>query len=258
MRPPIIAAMLVLFLPSDGVAQTAIETAIIKADTGKFKFAAILGYNFGGKGDLSNLTPEIFFGFDTALVGNKLEPGTTRFRIGPSASSGPGMVDSLSMVRSLMLPGNVSVAALFYHFLKPFRGKTKLFLTTAAGLKVIAPPTDSAGALVQQNLRLGGGIQLLNLFVVGAQYTWAWHDLTSDSQRNFERVFERTSTSVQYATLTVESLLPAPVNAHLYLVWRRLSNVEDFRNGAKDRKIVSIGLRKDLSVAATAPTLSSQ
>jgi hypothetical protein len=211
----------------------------------------LLSYNFSGnKEGLSNLTPIINYGWQREL-GSWLY-GNWTLTINPYVAGQIDIDDSTSFVPGLMLPGTGGLRTNL--FWEAGNDNAKLILFPANfGIKLIANFLDSSKTIAQHNFRTGAGFKMKDYFMIGAQYTFAWHTLTSESESNFKQLLKSKTTDIQYLTITLDTYLKRsdPTNSILFAEWRGLVG-ENFK-GLPNTKILTIGFRKEFSLDNIAP-----
>lgn len=206
--------------------------------------SALLGYNFNGKGDVSNLTPEVFLGWTEKFdVGKKL---SVNFNVGPSVSSIKNNPDTSDYYRTIMLPGNASVSLITYLHWEPKNFGAALLI--GGGIKILSSFKDSSSSIQQDNVKLGIGLQYKKNISIIAYYTWGWHNLTSESERTYKELFKQSSTSIQYFTISIQTLIPS-FNLYLNMTWKSLMG-NTVLPGLDNKKIITVGLRKDIDLVS--------
>lgn len=213
-----------------------------------FGLSALLGYNFNGSSDWSNLSPDLFLGWDENIVGYKNAGFSLNLRVGPTISSPGNIKDSSNYFRALMLPGNASFSALLYPTYSI--DKFKILVVLAGGLKVLSGLKDSSVVISQHNVRLGIGFQWDKLFSASFQYTFGWHDLTTESEKNYTKIFNQSNSAIKYIMINLQTYLP-PLQLYLYGSWRKLLDYDKFKNFDGDSKIITIGIKKDIDLIPT-------
>lgn len=220
-------------------------------DAKKFTLSPALGYNFSNKGSWTNLNPEIFLGCDTILFSSSCRNQKLRIRFGPTVSAANDRIDTDNYFRAMMLSGPVNFSVILYGTNESFGNKVKFIVLTGSSLKVIGNSAYN-GNIMQSNFKIGGGIELLRLFMISMHYTFGWHDISNESELNFKRTFQVDDTFVHYLSLNLEGYSPA-TDLFLFVTWYKFINPEDFgENNHIDSKIITIGMRKDLNLISQA------
>ncbi|PZR35003.1 MAG: hypothetical protein DI538_15840 [Azospira oryzae] len=212
------------------------------------KLSALLQYNFsGGNKGLGNLTPVIDYGFSTNLIGGEEENNFHwDLSINPYAAGQINIKDSTAFIPALMLPGAGGVR--INHIFRWKVGKRlELGVSPAnSAYKLMTSFSDSVTVIAQHNIRTGFAVKLEDLFILGLQHTWGWHNSTSQSEEAFEKTFKRHATDISYFTLTLQTKLPKQKNSYFYAEWRALTNASKYENYT-NTKIISFGVRIGLS-----------
>ena len=209
---------------------------------------------------LSNLTPAINLGGIVSLrtfKSKKEKPkGTLTWDldINPYLGGEIDTKDSVSFIPALMLYGRGGITVNNYFNYKS--GKTIITLMPIGfGLKFIPNLQDSGNVVLQHNLRGGMSIQYSNIFLLSGQMTYGWHNLTSDSKKNYENIFGAGATDIKYITVTGQFALKGKneeILNYIFLEWRSLL----FKNlfpGFSNNTILTMGLRKNLSITSSSP-----
>jgi hypothetical protein len=214
-----------------------------------FGLSALMGYNFNGKGDWSNINPEIFLGWTENIIGTDNSKLVWKLRVGPTVSTIKNTKDTLDYFRSVMLPGNGSFSFMTFAIYQP--KDFKIILSTAAGIKALSGFSDSTTAISQINVRMGLGFQFKKLLALSAQYTWGRHDFISQSEQTYKSLFQQDNTNVKYVTITLQSFLPS-MELYFYSTYRQFLTDINIP-GLNNKKIVTIGVRKDIDLIASFP-----
>jgi hypothetical protein len=209
--------------------------------------SALTNINFVGNNKfLGNLTPIINLGRITKLAHK--DAFTWAIDINPYLGSDIDTRDSVSFIPALMLYGKAGLM-LNNYFSFDLGEKAELTVIPAAfGLKFLPGIMDSNNIIIQHNLRTGIAFRYDNIFTLGAQYTHAWHNLTSESERFFKSTFGPGATDLDYLTVTGQFLL-ASKNEHtsnyIYFEWRGLLSDKRFE-AFSNQNILTMGFRKDI------------
>jgi hypothetical protein len=213
----------------------------------KLKLAPLLGYTFNNRGGWANLTPEIFLGFDSMVYEPESRIYAVRLRFGPTISSSSEAFDSSNCFRAMMLPGPASLGLNVYTSIPVLSDKIRIVGLTGGTLKVLGR-TSGEKSITQNNVRLGGGVEFLKLLMLSAEHVWAWHNITNESEENFEALFQRDRTNIRYLTVNIEGYSEA-MELFMFFSWRKFLTPAQFSPEFRsDTKVVSIGVRKDLDL----------
>lgn len=214
-------------------------------------FAALLGYNFsGGNTGLGNFTPAIYYGYSATPITKK--KFNWDISVNPYVAGQISIKDSSAYVPGLMLPGTAGIK--IDNFLRFKTGDvTQLALMPACfSYKLITSFGDSVNILAQHNFRSGLAFQYDDLFMIGIQYTMAWHNSTSQSEVAFEKIFDTTVTDVQYLTVSLQTKLPSIKNSYLFAEWRNMMHNERLRD-LPNGKIITLGVRVEMRFEHAGP-----
>jgi hypothetical protein len=239
-------SILVLFLPSAILAQSPMD-----ANPGgktDLKLGALIGYNFNGDQSWANLQPEVFAGFDQSVGGR------WRLRVGPSVASGGVAEDTTSFFRSLTLPGQANITALIYYDTSPQASAgASVYAGLGLGLKAVSRRADSLKTVAQHNIRLAAGIRFKKFLVLASQYSIGWHNITNESEKAYKAIFATDKTRLEYIMISLQAALPGK-DAWIDVTWRAITNTSLYPSFAAQNRLLSIGIRKDLSLV-NAPAL---
>lgn len=240
-----------LFLLTHSHALFAQDTPELAQNNGeKLGLSTLIGYNFNGDNDWSNLTPDVFLGWKEYITGDSRSKFSLPLQMGPTISSPGNVRDTTNYLRALMLPGNASISAILY---PTFRIKDiQLIAVFAAGLKVLSGLEDTTTVISQHNLRFGAGAEWSKHFALSFQYTLGWHNLTSSSEQNFQSVFNSNDTRVEYLLVSLQTYLP-PVDTYLVFSWRKLYDFDSFVESDNDDRIITAGIRKTIDLLDAFP-----
>lgn len=222
----------------------------VNQDDAEKNLSALLSYNFlGGKNSLSNLTPELFFGWNKYILGKSGDLISEQIKVGPYASSQIEIKDSSSYLPALMMPGNAGLIINNYWIVETHDFKL-LLSPINLGLKIMSNFSDSTNSLLQHNIRSAVGIQYSDLVSLTCQYSWGWHNLTSVAESNFTNTFGTRSTHIQYITITLQTKISKDTNGsplYLFAAWRGFINGKEF-SSFQNNKILTFGLRKSIDM----------
>lgn len=222
------------------------------------QFNALVNYNFAGNNKgLSNLTPIIHLG--TELEMKKISESVSWVvDFDPYIGSQISTKDSFSLIPALMLYGNGGIA--INNYLKFKVGNENVFTIAPVnfGVKFLNDFLDSGNLLIQHNLRFGMAYEQKDKFMIGFQLTQGWHNLSSESERFYKKVFTRESTSISYLTISLQVKLNEKVIAtdgdkevqnswFAFFEWRGLLSKEPYA-AFTNNKIFTIGLRRDMGL----------
>lgn len=222
------------------------------------QFNALINYNFAGNNKgLSNLTPIIHLGTEIPLV-EISDKASWSADFDPYIGAQISTKDSVSLIPALMLYGNGGLV--INNYLK-FKIGEKNELTLAPlnfGVKFLNDFLDSGNLIIQHNLRFGMAFRQDDNFMIGIQFTQGWHNLSSESERFYKKVFSNENSSISYVTVTLQIKLSAKAldkegeddpqkRWFAYFEWRSLLNREDYTAFTNNR-IFTIGLRRDIGL----------
>lgn len=207
----------------------------------------LLAYNFSGNNkNFSGLTPVINYGHTKTF--GKLFWGAWDLGINPYAAGQINVDDSVSFIPGLMLPGIAGIK--INNLIKYKAGEGQIiFSPLSFGLKLITNFSDSNNTIIQHNLRTGLGYNNGNWFQIGVQFTYGWHNATSESEESFKKIFKKSSTDIKYLTIILETYLNGNASQDniLFAEWRGLLDRGSFQ-GFPNLKILTIGFRKQLDI----------
>ena len=167
--------------------------------------------------------------------------------------------DSTTFLPALMLPG---VAGLRINSFLRFHTKKAEVVIAAPnfGFKVLSNFNDTITTIAQHNFRAAVGFRMEQLFMIGVQYTWAWHNLTSESEEAYQKLFKRSATDLSYITITLQTKLTAQdqakVPTYIFIEWRAVTNTARY-DTYDNNKILTVGIRSDLSWERLVPAKGS-
>jgi hypothetical protein len=155
-----------------------------------------------------------------------------------------------------MLPGNAGVQM---NYFMTFGNEEKLsvvFSPVNLGLKVISGYTDSTISIVQHSIRQFLGIRFADLITLSVQYTTGWHNLTTFSEENFEKIFKREDNKVAYwnvglTTRLSSDLFPNEAKTPIYLSlnWRSFARPTD-KFSLPNSRIITVGIVTNINLKA--------
>jgi hypothetical protein len=211
---------------------------------------ALASANFVGNNKfLSNLTPVINLGGVLPLVnyGNWF---SWELDVNPYVGGDIDTKDSVSFIPALMLYGKGGL--ILNNYLHFDMGKVRLtVMPFAFGLKFIPNLKDSNNIVIQHNIRWGLALKYSTDFVLSAQLTHGWHNLTSESAKNFKTIFGNTATNIDYITVIGQFRLKGKseqINNYIFMEWRSLLSKKRypaFTNNA----VLTLGIRKTLELS---------
>lgn len=224
----------------------------------------LLSYNFSsGNTSLSGLTPIIYYGWTKDFNLQKDKKNSNLFTLGiqPYAAGELKIKDSSNYIPALMLPGiagiNVTTMFQFGHGSAKF-----LWSPLNLGLKLNTNFKDSNTTILQHNIRTAIGFKYTDYMQLAIQFTAGWHNLTSESNDNFKKIFNHGATDITYLTIVFQTILnkanttnagkSLATNNILFLEWRCLTNKGAFPN-LPNNQILTIGLRKDFDLTSLIP-----
>ncbi len=231
-----------------GTDSTESETAAVK----QLKLEQMIGYTFGEKSSWTNISPELFLGFDTLIHSWNKRKNVLRFRFGPTVSASNIIIDTSNYLKALMLPGFSRLTFSLTTKHNIFKNRMKIAFSSGFELKMVGHNVQN-GSILQNNLKGGAGIELNKLFSVSAEHTWAWHNLTNEAENAFTKTYKSPNTRARYLTLNLEGYSQA-MDLFMVFSWRKLLNTNNFCTDANmNDKVLSIGLRKNLSLFNNPP-----
>jgi hypothetical protein len=236
---------------------------------------AITSANFVGNNKfLSNLTPIINLGgvvniikqkdrssmyksklADGVQVGKEeKKTGKTSFYwdldINPYLGGEIDTKDSNAFIPAMMLYGRAGLT--INNNLNWEVGKSRIiFMPLGFGLKFIPNLKDSSNTIIQHNLRVGFAYKYAEAFLISAQYTHGFHNITSESEKNFKKVFGNMGTDISYLTVTGTFAVMGKskeITNYVFMEWRGQlgkSRYADFTNN----RILTVGVRKTLDLS---------
>lgn len=223
---------------------------------------ALLSYNFSSNNKgLKNLTPVINYGWmrdffkKTEIVnGEKIDIFKWRFSINPYAAGQIDVKDSGSYIPALMLPGIAGLRINSFLYFKV--GKGNLILAPLNfGFKLFSNFSDSSMTIAQHNIRSFLGFTYNDLFQMGVQYTYGWHNSTSESEKIYRQLFSLHATDIQYLTISLETRLSQQSSnkpMYFFAEWRGLLNKSRF-SPFDNTKIITFGVRSSMDIENLAP-----
>ncbi|MFT3932821.1 MAG: hypothetical protein QM726_04320 [Chitinophagaceae bacterium] len=244
---------------------------------------ALLSYNFSGnKKGFSNLTPVIDYGWSKTLVTkskttktkikvveNKqlvekpIETTTQVFKwdlsINPYAAGQIDVKDSASYLPGLMLPGVGGIKINMFLRFKAGEGQI-VWSPINFGYKLISNFADSNTIISQHNLRTGIGYSYSDLFMVGIQYTYGWHNSTSESEKAFKKVFGTDVTDLRYLLISLQTKLSnkySKTPTYFFAEWRGVLGQSKYK-AFDNLKILTVGIRADMNIESIAPARTAR
>jgi hypothetical protein len=227
------------------------------------KLQPLMDFNFAGKKNTwSNLTPVIFYGWSVSSSAKFQKKGKTEkvrfwdntFQVGPYIGSTISAKDSTSFLPTLMLPGNAGIQMNYFMTFGNEKKFSVVFAPLNLGLKVISGYSDSTISLAQHSIRHFIGFRYAEFITVSVQYTKGWHNLTSVSNENFEKLFKTTDDKVSYwnvglTTRLSEDLFPDGSKTPVYLNvnWRSFVNPTG-KFGLPNAKIITVGIATNINL----------
>lgn len=226
---------------------------------------SLLSYNFvNNNASISNFTPQIYYGW-TRTYGQTANLFSGMIEVGPYTSTQLDASKADSYLPGLMMQGNFGVIANHYFVLN--FGDHKIYLSPVnLGLKVLPGFTESAKTVIQTNIRTSFTYQYLDFIAVTAQFTDAWHNITSDSQSSYEQIFNTSNTNIKYMMVTIQTKVgdiagskttaDASLPTYLVIQWRNFLTEGNTYSGLANRKFLTFGFKVGLNLktgaAATA------
>lgn len=224
----------------------------LKIESDSSIFAGYLGVltsaNFVGNNKfLANLTPIINLGGVTSVISGKVFNWDVD--VNPYIGGEIDTKDSVSFMPALMLYGRAGLT--LNNYLNFDLGKTKLTLMPFGfGLKFIPNLKDSNNVVIQHNIRIGAAARFSDVIQLSAQITHGWHNLTSESEKNFKKVFGNKATDISYITVVGQFAMKGKkeeISNYIYFEWRCLLSNNRYANFTNNR-ILTVGIRKTLEL----------
>jgi hypothetical protein len=225
------------------------------------KLQPLLNFNFAGsKNTWTNLTPIVYYGWslEGAVTNHNKKLFGQTFQIGPYVGTTISIKDSTSYLPALMLPGNAGIEI---NYFLTFGDETKFSVVVSpvsASLKVVSGFTDTSISIIQHNLRHGLAIRYGDYFTLSAQYTYGWHNLTTQSEENYKKVFPNMPSMMSYWNITLntrlsDNVLGSSTKTPIYftITLRSLVNPGKFGNLPNSR-FITVGLLTDLNLKSGA------
>ncbi len=232
------------------------------------KLSALMNFNFAGKNNgWTNLTPVVFYGWTlSGETKQKKKDGkiidedkrkrrwSNTFQVGPYIGSTIAIKDSTSYLPAIMLPGNAGLEA---NYFMTFGNEAKfsiVFSPLNLGIKVISGFSDTNIAVVQHNIRHAIGFRYADYISASVQYTTGWHNSTTFSQENFEKVFLKTNSRIAYlniglTTKIFNDLFGADAKTPVYLSmnWRACIKPKE-KFDLPNSRIFTVGISTNLNL----------
>jgi hypothetical protein len=213
----------------------------------------LMSYNFvNNNASITNLTPVVYYSW-TKSYNFKGNFGGT-FEVGPYTSSQIDVSKSQTYVPGLMTSGNFGLIINHYFTLK--FGDNKFYISPInVGLKILPGFSDSSKTLIQTNIRPSLTYQYSSLFAVTCQFTDAWHNISSDSQKNFEYIFGNQNTNVSYLTVTLQTRVSSSTSVttktlptYFVIQWRDFLTNNSAFNSLSNRRFLTFGFKVGLDI----------
>jgi hypothetical protein len=220
-----------------------------EVDPFKSYVGALASANFVGNNKfLSNLTPAVNLGGVVPLV----TAGWFSWEadVNPYVAGEIDTKDSVSFIPALMLYGRAGFVFNNYFNFKLGKQVNITCMPFGFGLKFIPNLQDSGHTVIQHAIRGGLALRYGSDFLLNAQITHAWHNLTTDSKKNFQKIFSTNSTDMDYITVLAQLGLrgkDAEVTNYVYFEWRGLLSKERY-TAFSNNAILTLGLRKTLEI----------
>ncbi len=258
-------------LPSTSTPNNGTDTDTTKKVSKTSKLQPLMDFNFAGKkNSWTNLTPVIFYGWSVSsetkykksVKSKSTGADTTEwvrlwsntFQVGPYIGSTIAAKDSTSFLPTLMLPGNAGIQMNYFMTFGNEKKFSVVFAPLNLGLKVISGYSDSTISLVQHSIRHFLGFRYADFLTVSVQYTKGWHNLTSVSNENFEKLFKTSDDKVSYwnvglTTRLSEDLFPDGGKTPIYLNvnWRSFVNPTG-KFSLPNAKIITVGIATNINM----------
>lgn len=213
---------------------------------------ALASANFTGNNKfLSNLTPIVNLGGVISLVRKKENKWFSwDLDVNPYLGAAIDAKDSVAYLPALMLYGRGGIV-LNNYLNAEFGPVTITLMPLGFGMKAIPNFMDSANVITQHNLRFGLALKYTNAFLLSAQLTQGWHNLTSQAEENYKKAFGGSATDITYLTVAGQFALKGKSNEitnYIFMEWRGLLSKEPYAAFTNNR-ILTIGLRKTLEIS---------
>jgi hypothetical protein len=203
--------------------------------------------NFVGNNKfLSNVTPMVTLGKIAPILSKGIF--TYTIDVNPYLGSQIDTKDSFTFIPALMLPGRGGI--IFNNYFT-FTGKDMhiTFMPLGIGVKVIPDLKDSATVVWQHNLRMGLAFGFNEIFLVGAQYTFGFHNTTSESKRFFRENINNVTSAIRYLTISGQFYIKNSNDKknYIFLEWRGLANKHKYP-GYDNTALFTLGYHSNLSL----------
>jgi hypothetical protein len=222
------------------------------------KLQGLINYSFVNGAKLENFIPEITYGFTEKAKIKKAENTFWVFKANPYVGAQLSARDSSSFLPVLMSPGATGFQ--FVHGLYLDGEKWKFsFCPLSFGIKAFSNFKDTAITLLQHGIHSSIGIQYKKRIALSVQIGANWHNLTSNSEDKFNQIFGTRVTDVYHLNILLQSQINPDAEKPLYLVcsFNTFLNQKSFNN-LPNRRILSVGIKKDIYLASGAPPIAPQ
>ncbi|MBS1605344.1 MAG: hypothetical protein JST42_21950 [Bacteroidetes bacterium] len=211
---------------------------------------ALASANFVGNNKfLSNLTPIINLGGVVPLV-KQTGSFSWDLDINPYIGADVASKDTATFLPSLMLYGRAGLSLNNYLNFDISDKLRFVFMPFGFGLKFIPNLLDSGNTIIQHNIRGGIAFRYTDVFVIGAQLTHGWHNLTSASEVNYKKAFGTAATDIDYITVIGQFSFKGKktgASNYIFFEWRNLLSRKHYE-GLPNSAILTLGLRKTLEL----------
>jgi hypothetical protein len=209
------------------------------------KLAGLVNYSFVNGAKLENFIPEITYGFTERYK-------KWVFKANPYASSQLSAKDSSSFLPVLMSPGTAGFRFVAGYYLDTNNWKFSLTPLTL-NFKAFSSFQDTAITIFQHGFEISAGLQYSNKIALTARIGANWHNLTTNSENNFNTVFGTRATDAYYMNIMLQTQINPDAEKPLYLVfaYNVFLNPKQLGNLPNSR-MLSIGIRKDIHLFSEA------
>lgn len=210
---------------------------------------ALASANFIGNNKfLSNLTPVVNLGG----ISNVIKKGAFSWdiEVNPYIGSEIDTKDSVSFMPAMMLYGKAGITLNNFFNFRIGKKVVLNFMPIGFGMKFIPNLKDSSNTVIQHNIRTSLTFSFDKKFMLSAQYTHGWHNMTSQSESNFKKIFGNIATDISYLTVTGHFGVPgknSEITNYLFMEWRGLLSRDRYAPFTNNR-ILTIGIKKTLEL----------
>ena len=206
---------------------------------------------------LNNLTPIINLGGIVPVAHNHKGNFAWKIDVNPYIGATIDTKDSVSFIPALMLYGRGGL--ILNNYLEWGSDYKFTLMPFGFGLKFIPNVLDSNGFLTQHNIRFGAGFTFKDKFNISCQWTHGWLNTTSESLKNFKRIFGMATTDIDYLTVTGQFALTGKatgITNYVFFEWRGLLSKERF-SAFTNNTILTLGIRKTLEIGGSSASFAA-